>query len=75
MRTNVEQLQRERNNLSAQLATVQEELSDRENQLKTLEQECVRDQFLHATTVCSIWMWWKMHLSLIFIPPLVIHLR
>ncbi|TPP44815.1 ELKS/Rab6-interacting/CAST family member 1 [Fasciola gigantica] len=43
MRTNLEQLQRERNNLSAQLATVQEELSDRENQLKTLEQECFQN--------------------------------
>ncbi|VDP71098.1 unnamed protein product [Echinostoma caproni] len=43
MRTNVEQLQRERNNLSAQMATVQEELSDRENQLKTLEQECFQN--------------------------------
>ncbi|KAF8566957.1 hypothetical protein P879_05302 [Paragonimus westermani] len=43
LRTNVEQLQRERNNLSAQLATVQEELNDREGQLKTLEQECFQN--------------------------------
>ncbi|CAH8560104.1 unnamed protein product [Heterobilharzia americana] len=43
LRSNLEHFQRERNNLSAQLASAQEELSDRENQLKTLEQECFRN--------------------------------
>nr|CAH8849891.1 unnamed protein product [Trichobilharzia regenti] len=43
LRSNLEHFQRERNNLSAQLASAQEELSDRENQLKTLEQECFQN--------------------------------
>ncbi|KAH8876377.1 ERC protein 2 [Schistosoma japonicum] len=43
LRNNLEHFQRERNNLSAQLASAQEELSDRENQLKTLEQECFQN--------------------------------
>ncbi|KER30398.1 hypothetical protein T265_03134 [Opisthorchis viverrini] len=43
LRSNVEQLQRERNHLSAQMAAIQEELSDREGQLKTLEQECFQN--------------------------------
>ncbi|VDP24392.1 unnamed protein product [Schistosoma curassoni] len=43
LRSNLEHFQRERNNLSAQLASAQEELTDRENQLKTLEQECFQN--------------------------------
>uniref|UniRef100_A0A5K3EGV4 GRIP domain-containing protein n=1 Tax=Mesocestoides corti TaxID=53468 RepID=A0A5K3EGV4_MESCO len=40
MRSAVEHLQRERNNLSSQLASLQEELRDREGQLKNLETDC-----------------------------------
>ncbi|KAL3313451.1 ethionine resistance protein, partial [Cichlidogyrus casuarinus] len=41
LRLQVEQLQRERNSLSGQLQTAQDELRDKEAQLKVIESECV----------------------------------